>query len=244
MLELGYTLPITARDTTIGIRYRRNDLTVVEDPFGPLDIRSQSDVYTLSLRHPVYRTPSTTFALELNGERSALETSVLGVPFNLEPGAVGGESVATAVRFAQEFVHRTRSQVIAVRSRFSFGVGALGATTHTDDTPDSQFVAWLGQFQWVRRLGAFERLGLADTQIILRSDVQLANRPLLTVEQIALGGRYTVRGYPQNTLVRDNAVLASVEARIPIVRNRPWATTSSSRRFSTTDGDGTRTGQR
>ena len=223
LLDLGYALPINTHDTTIGIRYRKNDLTVVEDAFAPLDIRSHSEVYTLSLRQPVYRTPSTTFTLELSGERASLETSLGGRPQSLESGAVDGKSVATAVRFAQEFVHRTRSQVIAVRSRFSFGVGALGATTHADATPDSQFVAWLGQFQWVRRLGAFERLGLADTQLIFRSDVQLANRPLLTVEQIALGGRYTVRGYPQNTLVRDNALLASVEARIPIVRNRPWA---------------------
>jgi hemolysin activation/secretion protein len=53
--------------------------------------------------------------------------------------------------------------------------------------------------------------------------VQLANKPLLTLEQIALGGRYTVRGYPQNTLVRDNAFLASIEARIPLVRSGRWA---------------------
>jgi hemolysin activation/secretion protein len=113
--------------------------------------------------------------------------------------------------------------VIAARSRFSIGLHALGSTVHQDNTPDSQFFAWLGQFQWVRQLSAFERLGIPETQLVFRSDVQLSNQPLLTLEQIALGGRYTVRGYTQNALVRDNAFLASVEARIPIVRNTRWA---------------------
>lgn len=223
LLEIGYAIPFTARDTTFGIQYRRNDLTVVQEPFAPLDIQSDSEIYTLALRQPVYRTPSTLFALELIGERSSLQTSVLGVPFSLEPGAVDGQSVVTALRFGQEYVYRTRSQVIAARSRFSFGLDALGSTIHDNDLPDSQFFAWLGQFQWVRQFGGLQGIGIPDTQVIFRSDVQLANKPLLTVEQIALGGRYTVRGYPQNTLVRDNAFLASVEARIPLVRNNRWA---------------------
>jgi hemolysin activation/secretion protein len=223
LLDVGYTIPFTARDTTFAILYRRNDFTVVEEPFAPLDIRSNTEIYTLALRQPVYRTPSTLAALELIGEHSSLATSVLDVPFSLEPGAVDGQSAVTALRFAQEFVYRTRSQVIAARSRFSFGLNALGSTIHNNDLPDSQFFAWLGQFQWVRQFGPLQGIGIPATQVIFRSDVQLANKPLLTLEQIALGGRYTVRGYPQNTLVGDNAFLASVEARIPIVRSNRWA---------------------
>jgi len=223
LLEFSYFIPINARDTTLGVQYRRNDLTVVEEPFGPLNIQSASETYGVSLRQPIYRTPSTSFALELIGERSSLSTSLLGIPFSLEPGAVAGDSAVTAVRFAQEFVYRTRSEVIAARSRFSVGVDALGSTVHSGDTPDSRFFAWLGQFQWVRQLGVFERIGIPETQLIFRTDVQLTNQPILTLEQIALGGRYTVRGYPQNTLVRDNAFMASLEARIPIVRNKSWA---------------------
>jgi hemolysin activation/secretion protein len=205
------------------MQYRRNDFTVVEEPFVPLNIQSDSETYTLALRQPVYRTPSTVFALELIGERSSLDTSVLGVPFSLEPGAVDGQSVVTALRFAQEYVYRTRSQVIAAWSRFSFGLNALGSTIHDNDLPDSQFFAWLGQFQWVNQFDGLKRIGIPDTQVIFRAGAQLANKPLLTLEQIAIGGRYTVRGYPQNTLVRDNAALASIEARIPIVRNARWA---------------------
>jgi hemolysin activation/secretion protein len=101
--------------------------------------------------------------------------------------------------------------VLAARARFSFGLDAFNATMNPGDLPDSRFVVWLGQVQWARQLTPW---GL---QVIARSDVQLASQPLLPLEQIAVGGRYTVRGYLENQVVRDNAVLASVETRIPLV---------------------------
>jgi len=135
----------------------------------------------------------------------------------LSPGAQQGESVVSALRFAQEAVYRTSEQVIAARSRFSAGVDALGATINESGLPSGKFFAWLGQFQWVRRLPVL------DSQLILRADTQLTSDSLLGLEQFAVGGRYTVRGYRENTFVRDNAVVVSLEARVPMVRNVRWA---------------------
>jgi hemolysin activation/secretion protein len=106
---------------------------------------------------------------------------------------------------------------MAARSRFSVGVDTLGATINDADLPDGQFFAWLGQFQWGRRLTA------SDIQLLFRLDVQLTSEPLLPLEQIAVGGRFSVRGYRENQLVRDNALIASLESRLPIIRNRSWA---------------------
>jgi hemolysin activation/secretion protein len=224
LLDFRYALPITARDTIVSFGYRRNDFAVIEPPFDVLDIESDSEIFTLGVRHPVYRTPATLVALEVIGERLSHETTLLGEPFSLSPGAVNGESVVTALRFAQEFVHRTRTQVFAARSRFSVGIDALGSTIHGDrEIPDSRFFAWLGQLQWVRRLTFLDGIGLGDTQVIARADLQVADDPLMTLEQVAIGGRYSVRGYRENTLLRDNAFLGSVELRIPVVRNVPWA---------------------
>src|SRR5262249_16258425 len=58
---------------------------------------------------------------------------------------------------------------------------------------------------------------------LFRLDVQLTTDPMLPLEQIAIGGRFSVRGYRENQLVRDNGLLASLESRIPLVRNTPWA---------------------
>jgi hemolysin activation/secretion protein len=222
LLDFKYSLPFTARDTTAIFQYRRNSFTVVEEPFTELDIETKSEIFTLGLRQPVYRTRNTEITLEFIGERLSQETFVLGEPFSLEPGARHGESVVTALRAGQEFVYRTPNQVIAARSRFSFGLDALGSTIHDDNSPDSRFFAWLGQFQLVRRLDFLPFL-FRDTQLIARSDLQVSDDPLLVLEQIAVGGRYTVRGYRENTLVRDNAFLASLEARVPLISNVPWA---------------------
>ena len=217
LLDFRYSIPITARDLTLTLQYRRNTFAIVEPPFEELEIESKSDIYTIALRQPVYRTINTEVGLELMGERLSYKEFLLGERFSLSPGAQNGRSIVTAIRFAQDFVHRTQSQVIAARSRFSFGVNALDATINHNGQPDSRFLAWLGQFQWV------QRLGIMDSQLIFRTDVQLADDSLMSLEQIVLGGRYSVRGYRETTMLRDRALITSVELRVPVVRNRAWA---------------------
>ena len=215
--DVRYSIPVTARDTTFALSYRHVEFKVVDPAFEALDIRSESEILGVTLRHPVYRTVEQEVALEVTGERLSNQTFLLDEPFTLSAGARKGESIVTAIRFAQEWIHRTTNQVIAVRSRFSFGIDALGATMNeTSKVPDGKFVAWLGQGQWVRRL-------FWDTEAILRADLQWTDEALLSLEQISLGGRYTVRGYRENTLIRDNGLVTSLELRIPIVRNRWWA---------------------
>jgi hemolysin activation/secretion protein len=216
LLDFAYTLPVSASDTAVSARYRRSVGSVVEFPV--LDLQSTSEIFTLGLRQPIYRTPTTEVALALTGERLAQRTTILGDPFDVPgSGSVGGESVVTALRAAVEWVWRTQERVIAARSRFSVGLDALDSTIHHDGQPDSRFFAWLGQFQFV------QRLPVHDTQLLFRTDLQLASDALLPLEQLAVGGRYSVRGYRENTLIRDQAFLASVEVRVPVVRNRRWA---------------------
>ena len=217
-IDASYALPLTARDTTLMLRYRRNDTIVVEDPFEPIDIVSESEIFGLTLRIPLSRTLRYEWALSINGERSKNKTFLLGDPFSFSPGVIDGESTISVLRIALEWTDSTVNQVLAVRSRVTGGFDILGATTHAnDDIPDGRFVAWLGQFQWARRLTSW------DLQTIFRLDIQLSTEPLLPLEQIAVGGRYSVRGYRENQLVRDNGLIVSLESRVPIVRNKPWA---------------------
>jgi hemolysin activation/secretion protein len=217
LLDFAYMLPITAADTQISARYRRNTSSVLTADFEGLGITSESEIYTLAVRHPVYRTPAAEVAVSLALERLSHTTFLLGEPASLVPGAINGESVVTALRAAAEWVWRTQDRVLAARSRFTVGLDLLDATIHDDGQPDGRFFAWLGQFQIV------QRLPWRDIQVLARADLQLADDALLSLEQLAVGGRYSVRGYPENTLIRDNAFLASVEVRVPIVRNVWWA---------------------
>lgn len=217
-IEAWYSVPFTSHDTTLTFGYRRNDFSVIEQPFEPLDVDSESEIYEVTLRHPFYRTPNQEFSLALSGEHLHNETFMLGEGYSFSLGAEDGESTVTALRLSPEYVYRSQNQVIAARSRFSLGIDALDATIHSDpNIPDGQFFSWLGQFQLARILKPW------DTQMILRADIQLSTDPLLPLEQIAIGGRYSVRGYRENQLVRDLGAIASLEFRVPLVRNKPWA---------------------
>jgi len=218
LYDIRYAVPVTPYDTTVSFQYRKNSFKVIAEEFRVLDITSDSEIFTLGVRQPVYRTPTTEVAMELIGERLSHNTTLLGEPFDLTPGARKGETVVTAIRWVQEVVHRTQNQVIAVRSRLSFGTDWLGATARNGEAPDSHFFAWLGQFQAVRQFDS-----LLGTQAIFRSDLQFAHERLLILEQMSVGGRYSVRGYRENTFVRDNAFVTSLEVRVPLVRNRSWA---------------------
>ena len=68
----------------------------------------------------------------------------------------------------------------------------------------------MGQTQLVRRLNP------THVTLLARADLQLANKHLFIIEQMAVGGRYSVRGYREFTLLGDNAFLGSLEARIPV----------------------------
>ncbi|MEM8612688.1 MAG: BamA/TamA family outer membrane protein, partial [Cyanobacteria bacterium P01_H01_bin.105] len=96
------------------------------------------------------------------------------------------------------------------RSQFSVGLDILGATS--GDSPNSEFFAWRGQGQWVRLLAP-------ETLFIFQSDIQLADAPLLPLEQFGLGGVNTVRGYRQDLLLVDNGISASAEVRFPLYRS-------------------------
>jgi hemolysin activation/secretion protein len=218
IIDTAYTLPFNAYDTTFTAYYRKNAFLVVEDPFRPLDLNADSQIIGLALRQPVYRTVYDEFALGITGEHLYLKTTsafdVPGLPSLFIPGSSDtGVATVSALRFIQEYVHRSPTLVFAALSRFSVGLNVLGATINTGPVPDGQFFSWMGQTQAVKRLEDWWGL-----QILGRVAVQLANDRLFPLEQMPVGGRFSVRGYRENTLVRDDAVMASVETRFPLFR--------------------------
>jgi hemolysin activation/secretion protein len=218
IIDVAYTIPINRYDTTFTASYRRNDFVVVSDQFRFLDLNSESEIIGFTLRHPLYRTLSDEVAIAITGERlhnkitSALD-SVGGTPLLIPGASDTGVSSVSALRFIQEYVHRTPTSVIAARSRFSVGLAVLNATTNAGDLPDGRFFSWLGQLQAVRRFD--EWWGM---QLLGQINLQFANDRLFPLEQIPLGGRFSVRGYRENTLIRDSGFIFSAESRFPLLR--------------------------
>jgi len=207
-----YSLPLTARDTRLRFYYDHSDSQIVEKPFDQLEISSRVDSLGVGLSHPFYRTPGRQFLAELRFERRRSQTFLFGQPWGFSRGVGSdGRSDVSVLRFEQEWLSRQQNQVLALRSIFNVGIDALGATVNKTGS-DGRFFTWLGQFQWLRRLGS------TDTQLLLRADLQLAADPLLPLEKFGVGGASTVRGYRENLLVRDQGCAASVELRIPVAR--------------------------
>lgn len=218
IIDTSYSLPLNAYDTTLTAYYRKNAFLVVEDPFRTLDLNVDTQIIGLALRQPVYRTVTDEVALSLIGEHLYLKTTSAfdapGLPSLFIPGSSNtGVATVSALRFSQEYTHRSSSFVFAALSRLSVGVNVLGATINSGALPDGQFVSWLGQTQAVKRLDEWW-----GVQLLARVAAQLANDRLFPLEQMPVGGRFSVRGYRENTLVRDDAVLASFESRIPVWR--------------------------
>ncbi|WP_052055318.1 ShlB/FhaC/HecB family hemolysin secretion/activation protein [Myxosarcina sp. GI1] len=226
--EGGYTLPVNAQNGTVSFDFRIADNEIIEPPFEDLDIEIDSRDFALSWRQPVIQraTPQANqeVALELIASRRESDTSIVDVDYPLSPGASeDGETRISALRLAQEWLRRDRVSVISARSQLNLGIDAFDATIN-DVEPDGQFFAWRGQLLYLRLLGRTTFDNRIPPTLLLRSDLQLAADPLLTVEQFSLGGGASVRGYRQDDLLTDSGWFASAEVRLPIASSERWGT--------------------
>ena len=208
-LSASYSFPFTARDTALGVQYSRSSASVLEAEFAQLDIRSEMESYGISLSQPLYRTPTREFALTLTGERRSSQTYLLGIPYSFSPGAVEGKSVDSALRLSGQFVDRDTKHVFAARATLNLGLDVLDATRNATG-PDGRFVSFIGQVQYLRRFWN------TRNELLLKVAGQYTDDPLLSMEQLAIGGASTVRGYRENTMIRDKGVMATAEFHIPL----------------------------
>ena len=143
-------------------------------------------------------------------------TSLLQIPFPLSAGADdNGVTKIAVLRAFQEFTQRSSQSVISLRSQFSLGLGGVFGSNLNASAPDSRFVSWRGQSQYVSLLAP-------DTFLLLRGDLQFGDRALLPSEQVGFGGQDTLRGYRQDVLLGDNGLNLSAELRVPILRVPEW----------------------
>jgi hemolysin activation/secretion protein len=219
--DFGYVIPLNARNGTLSFNYSRNRGEVIEEPFRELDIKSRSQNYEVSLRQPIKQSSTEELALTLRGihyrnEGVFLESFNGGVaiPFPARGSDAEGITRVTALRFGQEWVKRSERNVMSLQSEFSLGVRALNATI-LDEPPDSRFFSWQGRGFWVQSFAP-------DTLLAVKGQVQLANRPLVPVEQFSIGGIDNVRGYRTGALLSDSGWYVSTELYLPILRVPKW----------------------
>ncbi|MEA5489844.1 MULTISPECIES: ShlB/FhaC/HecB family hemolysin secretion/activation protein [Pseudanabaena] len=214
--DLSYMLPINPYNGSIAFAFNNGNSNVLEKPFNILDIYANSTSYDLTFRQPIEQTPSQEIAIGFTASYRESLTSLLKIPFPLSAGADdNGVTKTTVLRAFQEFTQRSSQSVISLRSQFSLGLGGVLGSNLNTTFPDSRFVSWRGQSQYVNLLAP-------DTFLLLRGDLQFGDRALLPSEQIGFGGQDTLRGYRQDVLLGDNGLNLSAEMRVPILRVPEW----------------------
>jgi hemolysin activation/secretion protein len=112
IVDASYALPFNRYGTTFSPYYRRYDFKLIEPPFGPLNLKTNTEIIGMSLRQPVYKTVTDEVALSIIGEHLFTQSFIFnGTPdqqtFNIFPGFQNGAATVSALRFAQDWTHRT-----------------------------------------------------------------------------------------------------------------------------------------
>lgn len=203
----GLTIPLNRYDTRFHFDFSLAQTTVIEEAFAGLDVKSRYNAYNYTLSQPLYQ------SLQHNlGFSSTLSIRQNRSSFNLGLGDnEDGWSQSTAIRNAFDYTYQDEQQAVALRSTLSVGIHAFGATWWGNKKPDSDFVSWLNQLQYVRQIMD------NGSQLLFNGTVQWANDELLPLERFALGGSGGVRGYRENELVRDQGYLLSLEFHYPLL---------------------------
>jgi len=209
-LDMNYSIPLNAKNTKLKLYYGYTNSSVIEEPLDKADIDSDYQYFEFGLSHPLISSLRESFVIEgrLAFKKSRSFLFGEGTPFS-EGVEDDGSSQTTVLRLSQEYTQRKKNKVLAVRSTFNIGLDAANATINSD-MPDGKFFSWLGQVQYAQRL---EQI---PGQLLVRSNIQLSNDKLLPMERFAVGGPTTVRGYRENSYVRDNGFWSSIEYRYPI----------------------------
>jgi hemolysin activation/secretion protein len=201
---------------TLQLRAEGNRNRITLPPFDVLNIRGESELYEISYRQPIVRSPREELALSFGFTAQGGQTFVADQLFGFGPDP-SGITRTRVIKFGQDYVRRDPQGAWALRSQFSFGTGWFDATQNPDPIPDGQFFSWLGQMQRVQRLGD-------DHLFIAQADLQLTPDGLLPSQQFVMGGGQSVRGYRQNARFGDNGFRISLEDRITVHRDPSGAT--------------------
>lgn len=213
----GFSLPLTDSGLLAFFHFDEGDSMVLESTIKNIQITSLVHSLEGGVSYPLLNTLRQRLNVGVMLAVRENETFLLGKPFSFVAGDSTGHNQATVWRLFQDYSQRWDNHALAFRSTFSVGMNALGATPEqaqtvkTSSYPDSEFFAWLGQAQYAWRILD------NGSQLVVRGNAQLSNEPLLPLERMAVGGLYTVRGYRENQLVRDQGYSVSTEFHYPLL---------------------------
>ncbi len=205
---LEYHVPLTPGGVALDLLVSEQDAVIIEEPFAAIDITSRIETFSATAGRPFVDTGERALRGFVSFEHKRSESTLLDMPFSFSPGEIDGKARGSALDIGVEWTHRRDAHALVARATAKIGVDALDPTTAAEG-PDGDFVALMAQLQFARRIP------WRDSHLLVHGLMQLANDALLAMYKLPIGGRYTVRGYRENQLVRDHGLAASVEYQFP-----------------------------
>ena len=211
--DASWQLPLGATRTTLTLRLARGSSSLIEEPVSALDIGSRVDTREATLAHPLLDEPRQRWLLGLTHARRSNRTTLAGEPFSFVTGEDSGTTRVASWRLFQELTLRHARHVFALRASLVQGRNNLHDDAELSGIAPRRYRLWQLQGQ------ALLAQGEGGRRIVLRAQAQHAAEHLVPLEQMALGGRYTVRGYRENQAVRDNGFALGAEWHLPAWRD-------------------------
>ncbi len=229
-LNANYLIPITSFGTKLQANWTHSE-NVIGGEFATLRPVGRADIATIDILQTITRT----------GQLSL--TAVGGFDFKTIRNIIAGNLASkdelrvfhAGVRgdYRDPFLGRTYFGLMVHRGVDFWGASvqnAPGTSFNVVDANGNNQGAGPGNFTKVTGdVARFQSLGLPwiqgipvlptifnDSYLILRGTGQLASDRLLSPERFAIGGYYTVRGYPVAERIGDNGYAATAEMVVPV----------------------------
>jgi hemolysin activation/secretion protein len=203
-------VPLTLGGTRLEIEASEHDADIVEAPFDAIDISSHIDLVSIGASRPFVADGRHSVSGRIAFEHKRSRSTLLGSPFSFSPGDVDGKAVGSALVLGTQWSRNAPTRSLVARGSIQLGLDALGSTQSATG-PDSDFTLFFGQLQLV------QSLGWRSSRLVVRGLLQVADGSLLAMYKMPIGGRYTVRGYRESQLVRDDGFAVSAEFQFPAV---------------------------
>lgn len=207
MFQLRYQAPIGLNGTRVGGEYQRGSFSSGDGLAKILDVRGDADIISAFASHPLIRT--------LN-HSSDLAATVSHK--NVRNNIFGGMPLAREDYWTTRLDYRGDWRSVNGRSllvtSLTQGFGGKGGVLTSNVRADDSFTKLNLDVLRVQQLSH-------NFYGVLRGTGQLAFDPLYSIEQFALGGVSSVRGYSQAELLGDSGYSLSAELRWSPIADNP-----------------------
>ena len=197
----GYEIPVGRWGTKLGFEYSHSNMSM-GGPYKNLGIDGTANDYILRLTQPIKSTATQeinfTAAFDWLDSKSSSKIHGPLSDYSLRV-------IRTSVNgIFDDKYGRTISNI-----GLDIGIGGLGASNNIHNTAESSFYKVVAMLARIQKLPN-DCLGIA------RINGQYTRQSLYPIEQMFLGGVYSIRGYQPSELLGDYGVGGSFELRTPI----------------------------